>query len=138
MATTMTANPAGATTRFGVSRALSVAGATVAAVAVWAIAVAGFGAHLTFRFGNGTPQTLDVGFVVAASLVGGALGWALLTLLERRTARARTIWTVAAIVVLLASLSLPLMAGVTVSTKVTLALMHLAVGAVLIPGLRRR
>jgi hypothetical protein len=138
MATTMTANSAGATTRFGLSRALSVAGAAVAAVAVWAIAVAAFGAHLTIRFGSGAPQTVGVGFVVAASLVGGALGWALLAFLERRTARARTIWTVAAVVVLLASLSLPIMAGVTVSTKVTLALMHLAVGAVLIPGLRRR
>lgn len=42
-----------------------------------------------------------------------------------------------AIVVLLVSLSLPLSAGATISSKAALALMHLAVAAVLIPALRR-
>jgi hypothetical protein len=137
MATTMTAQSTRTTTRISRSRALSVAGAVVAAVAVWALAVPVLGSHLTIRFGSGAPQTVGVGFIVAGSLVGGALGWGLLTLLERRTARARTIWTAAAIGVLLASLSLPLIAGTTLSTKVALALMHLAVGGVVIPGLRR-
>lgn len=137
MATTMTATSAPATTRISRNRALCVAGAAAAAVAVWAIAVLGFGVHLTIRFGDGPAQTVAVGVVLAASLVGGLLGWGLLTLLERRTARARAIWTAAAFGVLLVSLSLPLIAATTVSTKVTLTLMHVAVGTVLIAGLRR-
>jgi Family of unknown function (DUF6069) len=39
--------------------------------------------------------------------------------------------------VLLASLSLPLVAATTVSSKVAFVLMHLAVGTVVILGLRR-
>lgn len=138
MATTMTAASIPATRSIGRNRALSIAGAAAAAVAVWAVAVLALGVHLTIRFGDGAPQTVAVGFVVGASLVGGALGWGLLAFLERRTARALTIWTVAAIAVLLVSMSLPLVAGTTVSTKVTLVLMHVAVGLVLIPGLRHR
>ena len=57
--------------------------------------------------------------------------------MERRAARARRIWTGIAFVVVVLSLSLPLTAGITMSSKVALALMHVAVAAVLIPGLRR-
>lgn len=137
MATTMTAQSA-PTTRISWSCALTVAGAVAAAVVVWALEVPVLGAHLVIRFGSGAPQTVGVGFIVAGSLVGSALGWGLLALLEHRTARARTIWTAAAIGVLLLSLSLPVIAGTTLSTKLGLAVMHLAVGAVIIPGLRRR
>ena len=42
-----------------------------------------------------------------------------------------------AVVVLLASLTLPLSVATTNSTRVALVLMHLAVAAVLIPSLRR-
>ena len=138
MATTMTATSAPAITRAGRRRALCVMGAVAAAVAVWAVAVLGLGVHLTIRFGDGAPQSVAVGLVVGASLVGGLLGWGLLTLLERRTAAARAIWTATALVVLVISLSLPLIAATTFSAKVTLALMHVAVGSVLIAGLRRR
>jgi hypothetical protein len=70
-------------------------------------------------------------------LAGSLAGWGLLALLEKRTTRARTIWTGVAILVLVASLSLPLAAGTTTSTKVALSVMHLAVAAVLISALRR-
>jgi hypothetical protein len=137
MATTMTAKSVAATPRLGLTRTLTIAGAAAAAVAVWAIAVGVFGEHLTFRFGNAAPQTLAVGFVIGASLLGGLLGWGVLTLLERRIARARAIWTAAAGVVLIASLTLPLIAATTVSAKLVLAVMHVAVAGVLILGLRR-
>jgi Family of unknown function (DUF6069) len=119
------------------TRVLSVAGATLAAVGVWVVAVLVFGAHLLVRFGTGAPQTVGIDFVVGASLTASLCAWGFLALLERRTSRARTIWTAVAVVVLFASLSLPLTAGIAVSTRAALALMHVAAAAVLIPSLRR-
>ncbi len=119
------------------TRMLGVAGACAAAIAVWAIAVPAFGVQLLVRFGGGTPQTVGLGLVVGASLLASLLGWALLAVLERRTPRARPIWTAIATVILVASLTLPLSAGTTMSARVTLVLMHLAAAAVLIPTLRR-
>jgi hypothetical protein len=127
-----------ATARVARSRALSVAGATLAAAAVWVVAVRLLGTHLLVRFGAGAPQTVGIDFVVGATLVASLCAWGLLALLERRTSRARTIWTVVAVVVLLVSLSLPLTAGVAVSTKAALALMHIAAASVLIPSLRSK
>ncbi len=120
------------------TRALSVAAAVAAAAGVWVLAVPLLGLHLEVRFGTGAPQTVGLGLVLGASLIASLAGWGLLAMLERRSARARTIWTAAAFAVLLASLSLPLTAGTTASTKVVLALMHLAVAGILIPGLRAR
>lgn len=118
------------------TRALGVGGAIVAAVAVWVIAVPLLGVHLLIRFGSGAPQTIGIGYVVGATLIASLVGWGLLAILERGTPRARSIWTVAALVVLLVSLSLPLTAGISATTKVVLALMHVAAAAVLIPVLR--
>ena len=106
-------------------------------MAVWIIAVPLLGLHLGVRFGNGSPQSVGVDFVVGATLIASLLGWGLLAMLERRSSRARTTWTVLAVAVLLVSLSLPLSAGTTASTKAVLAVMHVAAAAVLIPGLRR-
>lgn len=125
-----------ATARVGRTRASSVGGAVIAAVAVWVLAVPLLGLHLIVRFGNGSPQTIGIDFVVGASLMASLVGWGLLAFLERRSTRARTIWTLLAISVLLVSLSLPLSAGTTASTRAVLAVMHVAVAAVLIPGLR--
>jgi hypothetical protein len=118
-------------------RALGVAAATAAALAVWAVAVPLLGLHLFVRFGNGAPQSVGVDYVLGASLVASLLGWGLLVILERRAAHYRAIWTGIAIAALLVSLSLPLSAGTTTSTRVALALMHIAAAAVLIPALRR-
>ena len=126
------AAPASRVTR---TRALSVAGAVLAAVAVWAVAVPLSGTHLLIRFGSGAAQSID--YVIGASLAGWLAGWGLLALLERRAARARRIWTGIAFVVVVLSLSLPLTAGTTMSSKAALALMHVAVAAVLIPAMRR-
>jgi hypothetical protein len=118
------------------TRALGVAGAVIAAVAVWVIEAPLLGLNLDIRFGTGAAQTIGIGFVAGATLFASLLGWGLLAILERRTPRARTIWTAIAVVVLLVSLSLPLYAGIATSTKVALAVMHLAAAAVLIPTLR--
>ena len=119
------------------ARVLGVVGAAMAAAAVWAIAVPLFGVHLQVRFGSGSLLGVGIEAVLISSLLGSLVGWGVLALLEQRTARARAIWTGLATAGVLASLSLPLIAGATLSTKATLALMHLAVGAVLIPAMRR-
>lgn len=128
------AAPANRVTR---TRALSIAGAVLAAVAVWAIAVPLSGTHLLIRFGSGAAQGVGIDYVIGASLAASLAGWSLLALLERRTPRALRIWTGIAFVVVVLSLSLPLTAGATLSSKVALALMHVAVAAVLIPAMRR-
>jgi uncharacterized protein DUF6069 len=126
-----------ASAHVGRNRILGVAGATLAAVAVWAIEVPLLGIRLQTQFGNAAPQSVGIDAVVLSSLAGSLAGWGLLAILERRFARARTIWTGIAIAALLASFSLPVSAGTTTTTKVALAMMHLAVAAVLIPTLRR-
>src|SRR2546429_6296328 len=51
-------------------RSLGVVGATLAAVAVWAVAVPVLGVHLATRFGNADTQNIGIGVVVIASLIG--------------------------------------------------------------------
>ncbi len=136
MTTTMEST-ASTIARLNWTRALGVVGAVAAAVAVWAIAVPLLGVELLVRFGTGAPESVGIAYVLGASVIGSLAGWALLVLLERRTSRARTIWTAIAVVAVLLSLSLPLYAGVSTSTKITLAVMHAGVAAVLIPVMRR-
>jgi hypothetical protein len=83
------------------------------------------------------PQTVAAGQVIGAAAVAGLIGWLLLALLERRTPRARTVWTVTALLVLALSLLLPLTAGTTAAAVTGLIVLHLTVGAVVIPGLAR-
>ena len=115
----------------------AVLGATAAAVAIWVVATAA-GADLTVSFGPGQPiQKITVVNVVVAALVGSLAGWGLLALLRRFTAKARAVWTVAAIVAALLSLGGPLSATASAGTKVSLVAMHLAVATVVIVVLRR-
>jgi Family of unknown function (DUF6069) len=136
MATTTINRAASATDHTLRNRALGVVGAALGAVVVWTVAVPVLGNHLFIRFGTGAAQGIGLDYVIGMSLGASLAGWALLAVLEHRTAAARTIWTGLAVVVAVASLSLPLVAGTTTSTKATLALMHVAVAAVLIPAMR--
>jgi hypothetical protein len=122
----------------GRSRALGVAGAVLADVAVWALAVPILGISLVVHFGNSAPQGVGLPAVVGGSLVLSLLGLALLVTLERVSRSARAIWTIVALIALGASLGLPLVAAATQATLGVLALMHVAAGGVLIPALRRR
>lgn len=118
------------TTRRRTARALTVFGAVLATLAVWAIAVPLVGADLIVN--SGTSRT----HVEPVSALAGLTGWALLALLQRWSARPIAIWTGIAVAVLVLSLLGPL-GGVTVAAKLALAAMHLAAAAVLILGLRR-
>ncbi len=86
-------------------RALAVIGAGLAAVAVWTVAVLVLGVELHVSTGRGESgvRTIGPASVTAVSLLVSLLGWGLLALLERRTARARRIWTIIAFGVLLLS-----------------------------------
>ncbi len=119
------------------ARALVIATATLAALVVWIVAVPLLGTDLLVRSGSDSAQRVGPGAVVVTSLIASLLGWVLLAVLERRTSRAHTVWTGAAVVVLVLSLGGPLTAATTTAAKTALALMHLAVGAVLIHGVRR-
>ncbi|GAA1686211.1 hypothetical protein GCM10009765_39520 [Fodinicola feengrottensis] len=107
--------------------------AVIAPVAVWLLATAVFGARLVVPGQSGGPP-LDIGWpaVVAIALVAGLLGWGLLAGLEKLTRRARTIWTITAVVVLALSFGLLIGPGIAASTRTWLGLMHLAAGGVLI------
>lgn len=117
-------------------RALAVLGAAAAALAVWAVAVPLAGTQLTVHM-NGTTQPVGPGTVVTTALLAGLGGWALLAALERIGRRPRRTWTVIAVVVLVLSLAGPVGDGAHPATTIALAVMHLAVGATLIPTLRR-
>ena len=121
----------------GRARALCIAGGAAAAAIAWAIEVPLLGVRLSVRFGAMHPQTVAAGQVIGAAAVAGLIGWLLLALLERRTPRARTVWTATALLVLALSLLLPLTAGTTAAAVTGLIVLHLTVGAVVIPGLAR-
>lgn len=109
--------------------------AVLAPVLVWLVTDPLLGHRLRITDGE---QTLDIGAapVAVVALLASLLGWGLLTALERfRVPHARAVWTGVAGAVLAVSF-LPLTGdGMNGGTRVSLALMHLAVAAVLIPGL---
>lgn len=115
-------------------RLLTIAAAVAATLVVWLAAVPILGVELAAQTGGGTIE-VGPGAVVIATVVAGLAGWALLALLERLTPRARVIWTAIAAAVLVLSMLGPL-GGIGAASQLTLALMHLAAGAVIIAGLR--
>ena len=134
MLTTTTAS-AVPDTKQGRARALCAAGGALAAALAWIVEVPLLGIHLNVRFGAGHTQTITVGQVIGVTVAASLLGWLLLALLERRTPHARPLWTTIALAALAASLALPLAAATTTSAVAGLIMMHLTVGAVVIPAL---
>lgn len=131
-----TTTPAVAHIKQGRARAQCAAGGALAAALAWIVEVPLLGIHLTYRFSPGHIQTIAAGRVIGIALAASLLGWLLLALLERRTPHARTLWTTIALVTLAASLAMPL-AATTTSAAVGLAVIHLTVGAAVIPAMAR-
>ena len=121
--------------KHGRARALCAAGGVLAAALAWIVEVPLLGIHLNFRFGTGHTQTIAAGQVIGVTAAAALLGWLLLALLDRRTPRARLIWTTTALAALAASLALPLAAATTTSAAAGLIIMHLTVGAAVIPAM---
>lgn len=117
--------------------ATAVAAAVVTAALLWAVAVPLLAIPLQAQGPPGTPPlTIGLPMVIIGTLVPALAGWGLLALLQRVTARARTVWTVIAVAVLALSM-LPVLGATSTGALVVLGLMHLAVGAVLIALLTR-
>jgi hypothetical protein len=135
MLTTTTTAPAAPDTKPGRTRALCAAGGALAAALAWVVEVPLLGIHLDFRFGAGHIQTITVGQVIGVTVAASLLGWLLLTLLERHTAHPRRLWASIALAALAASLALPLAAATTTSAAAGLIVMHLIVGAAVIPAM---
>lgn len=115
-------------------RAVGVVAAVVAPVLVWLVAVPVLGAELIVTDSSKQPPVpfeVGLGAVVTFSIVPALLGWGVLALLERFTRRARLVWTVLAVGLLVLSF-VPLLGPMSGATRSTLALLHLAVGAALI------
>lgn len=119
------------------ARAVVAVGAVIAALLVWTITVPVLGISVTVPETPGSSARSELAFppVLLTAGVATLAGWALLALLERFTTRARTAWTVIAVAVLL--FTMPYVSGFTVTERIVLASLHLAVAGVLIPGLRR-
>jgi Family of unknown function (DUF6069) len=119
------------------ARALCAAGGILAAALAWTVEVPLLGIHLNYRFGAGHIQTIAAGQVIGVTVAAALLGWLLLAILEGRTPRARPLWTTITLAALAASLALPLTAATTTSAAVGLIVMHLTVGATVIPAMAR-
>lgn len=121
-------------------RLWAVAGIVLVNLVIWTIAVLVLGVELQATSGPGSTEleAVPLGAVVFMSLFTSLAGWALLAVLERLTRAARTAWTVIALSVLVISYGGPLLGtGIPTGSRITLALMHTTVAAVLIPVLRR-
>lgn len=117
------------------TRAAGVAGGTLVNAVIWLIATAlGVDFVLTDSTGTGV---VDLPTTVIFTVIFGLLGWGSLALLERFTRRGLAIWTVLAVAVVLASMVPIFLVQATTGTQVALVLIHLAVGAALIPAARR-
>jgi Family of unknown function (DUF6069) len=130
--------------KHGRARALCAAGGALAAALAWIVEVPLLGLHLNVRFGPGHMQTgaghiqtIAIGQVIGVTVAASLFGWLLLALLERRTPQARVRWTTVALVALAASLALPLAFATTTSAIAGLIVLHVSVGAVVIPALAR-
>jgi hypothetical protein len=139
MASTESSTTSDPATHASRRRMLGVLFAVLAPVVIWIIAVPLAGVDLmASQAGDGTPvQEINLVSVIVAALLVGLLGWALLAVLERFTRRGASIWTIVAVLVLLLSLAGPLVLAQNGGAKLTLALMHVAVGVTLITTLAR-
>jgi len=120
------------------ARALTVGLAAAAALAVWAAVHLVGGVSLTVKLSaDAAIGVVGPPGIVLVALGAGLAAWGLLAVLEHVSGQARTIWRFLATAGLLVSLTAPLGAGTSAGAKVSLACLHVAVGAVLIPGLAR-
>jgi Family of unknown function (DUF6069) len=117
-------------------RAAIAAIGVAAAVVAWLALQYGAHAHMLVKLAPGRPAThVTLVSAIVASALAGLAGWGVLTLLERRTAHPHRNWLITSIAVLVVSLAGPLAAGQGTGAKLSLAVLHLAVAAAIIPRL---
>lgn len=114
--------------------------AILAAAVGWAVAVHLLGVDVRSpQMGDQPPAAIGLAQVVAASALASLAGWALLAVLERFTPqRAARVWLGVSLAALVVSLGAPLTgAGISTANRGALAVLHVVVAAVLVPGLLR-
>ena len=116
-------------------RMLTMAVAVVVPIIVWALASA---AGAEFVVVNPLIGTLEIDWplLIVSTLPIALAAWGVLALLERLTPRARTIWTIIAVVALALSVLPIAFVDTSDSTRVALGLIHVATGLFLIRMLR--
>ncbi|MGC4798199.1 DUF6069 family protein [Micromonospora saelicesensis] len=118
-------------------RALGVAAAVVAPLAIWAIGALA-GVDYTVESPGQPATVIGAGAIVMIALVAALLGWAALALLERFAPRvARPVWISLAIVVTVLSFVPVLSVEATGGAKLALGATHVAVAVALIALLPR-
>lgn len=119
------------------ARALAVAATVAAAALVWLVGEPLLGNDLVVEQPGQAPLDLSLASFVIITLGASLAGWAVLALLEKITRYGRRIWTGLAVAVVLVSFLPFLSAQMTTGSAVVLGLVHLVVGAVLVPLLLR-
>jgi Family of unknown function (DUF6069) len=116
-------------------RLLAMVLGVAAAIIVWVVAsLMGIQLEVTSPL-VGTLE-INLPLVIISALPLALAAWGVLALFERFTPRARRIWTIVAIGVLVLSVPPLALLDATVATKIALAFMHLATGVTLILLLR--
>lgn len=115
-------------------RAITVSGAVAAAAFVW-VAASLLGSTFEIRMPGQQPMIIGLPMVLFTATLAGLAGWATLALLERLNWAPQSTWTTLAVLALVASFGPLIQAELAAQAVVALALMHVAVAAVLIPGL---
>lgn len=119
------------------ARALAVAATVAAAAVVWLVGEPLLGNDLVVEQPGQAPLDLGLAAFVIITLGASLAGWAVLALLERITQYGRRIWAGLAVAVVVLSFLPFLSAEMSTGSAVVLTVVHLAVGAVLIPLLLR-
>jgi hypothetical protein len=78
---------------------------------------------------------VGLGTIVTAASIATLLGWGLLAALERKSTHPRRNWVTTAVVVFLASLSLPIAFATTTFALIGLVVIHVVVAVVAVTGL---
>ncbi|GAA3976009.1 hypothetical protein GCM10023085_68030 [Actinomadura viridis] len=119
-------------------RAVAVGAAVLANAVVWLLSVPAAGLELAVTYPGEETATVGAGIVLFFTAGASLAGWGLLAVLELvARSRARIVWTVVALAVLVLSFSPLLQVEAAGSTKAVLAIMHVVVAAVLVPGFWR-
>ena len=132
--TATTAAPTGRGRRIA-RRAVGIVAAVAVAYLAWGVgALLGADYWITDSMGS---VRIDLLVTAQVTVVLALAGWALLALLELITRRGPAIWTAVAVAVTVASLVPIVLVEATTATRIGLVLVHLAVGATLIPAYLR-
>ncbi len=117
-------------------RATWIAVAATATALAW---LAGRLAHVDYVVDTpfGTRQ-ITLALSVAATVVAGIAGWAVIAVLERYTASPRGIWVTLTLVVLVLSIVPVFRATANLPTQIMLSVLHCVAAAVLVPALPQR